>query len=799
MRQWNLTNAQPYSLTLAADARLTSIDYFNDHIWRCSLQGGEPPTLMVFTTFGLRARAMRIFPIFIENDRQVYDPQDFFKPPCIQTALPNYLNLLFHPFQGIEAILELLVPHSHVLLGRVKVSNQSEKNREIVLQIAAQLFPNPGEHLTHKEFRATKILAGKTYNLFPVIFIQGGADFAKGSFPALQKRLSLPHHHDEIITWAHVAEDSIEASFDKARSFATFNWSAEVARLEMLNRSILNFYTANPEWDASLFFSQKEALNLFVNAPPAHPHISFVSIRHVDQGFSRRGDGNDYTHFWSGQTPLEVFHLANIMLPSSPEIIRDLVDNFLSIQREDGFIDLKPGMSGQRSQVLATPLLSELAWRVHLRLGDIDWLKKAYPILMRLIRFWFSPENDRDADGIPEWTHPMQLGLFNHPLYTSALEDSLHLDISKTETPSLCAFLYNECQVLLRMAKKLSIEEDYPFLETCMLRMQKAIQGMWNEEYGLFMDWDRDTHLSQPSIYLGDVQPNETLFLNFEFHTPQRILLQVTSPDLRPPDFTLVIHVTGISGKPRIIQISSKDFLWEVHQGYFSSDWVVTGIEKIELIAQDALIQCKVLTYGTLNANLTGILPWWAGVEVSEEINTRILQTILDAEKFWQPFGMPLCPLGDKISNPQPFHHVNMLWNTFCLEGLIRRGFIREASFLFTKLLNVSSRALKQNKCFSSWYDATEGYGRGEHNELSGLLPVSTFLDLLGVHFRSDDQIYLEPTFPFSENITIQYKGLTILRGKEKTTINFPNGQSVIIENDHPQWISMGDSPSPVK
>lgn len=795
MRQWNLIISHPYALTLAADARLTSVDYFNDHIWCVALQGREPPSLMVFTTYGLRAASMRIFPIFSEKGISVYYPQDFFTQPCIRIALPNYLNLLFSPFQGIEVGMEVLVPHSHALLGRFKVSNQSDENRDITLQLAAQLIPNQGEHLTHEEIKAAKILAGKCDNLAPVIFIQGGAEFAKGSFPGLQKTLLLPPHSEEVIAWAQVAEDSIETSLEQARSYATFNWSAERARLEMLNKAIVHIYTSNPEWDATLFFSQKEALNLLIKAPLNLPYTSCVSIRNIDQGFSRRGDGSDYNHFWNGQTPLEVFHMANILLSSSPEIIGQLVENFLAIQREDGFIDLKPGLSGQRSQVLATPILAELAWRVYLKLEDDQWLNKVYPALIRFVRFWFSSENDHDADGIPEWSHPLQLGTYHHPLYSEGSDKLPYLDISKTESPALCAFLYNECQVLLHMAEKLSLADDRPFLETCMRRMQKAIESMWNEEYHLYMDWDRDTHLIQPSVYLGEIHPNEILELNLEFRHPQRLVFQITSSTQRMPHFTLVVHAIGYTGSRRVYQISSHDFLWSWQKSCYSSSWLISALEKIELIAQDSKIHCEVFTFGTLNLNLSGILPWWAGIEISEEIDSHILQTLLDVTKFWQPFGLPFSPPDKATDTILPTHHVSVLWNNFCIESLIRRGYKREASTLFTKLLNATTQTLKKYKSFSSWYDAYEGYGRGEQNELSGLLPVDTYLNLIGVHLFSTERIYLEPPLPPHSNITIQYKGLTIFRGKEKTTVTFPNGQSVIIDNDHPQLISLGDAP----
>lgn len=67
MRNWNLGPGDPLQLTIAADARLTPTDYTNDHIWELDLSGGDPSALALRTTFGLRARLMRLFPRFSEN------------------------------------------------------------------------------------------------------------------------------------------------------------------------------------------------------------------------------------------------------------------------------------------------------------------------------------------------------------------------------------------------------------------------------------------------------------------------------------------------------------------------------------------------------------------------------------------------------------------------------------------------------------------------------------------------------------------------------------------------------------
>src|SRR5512136_623852 len=101
MRIWNLKAGDPLALTLAADARLGPTDYCNDQIWEITLSGGDPPSLAVQTTLGLRARSLRLFPRFTENDETACDPASFSSPPAVRQFFPNYASISFMPLADI--------------------------------------------------------------------------------------------------------------------------------------------------------------------------------------------------------------------------------------------------------------------------------------------------------------------------------------------------------------------------------------------------------------------------------------------------------------------------------------------------------------------------------------------------------------------------------------------------------------------------------------------------------------------------------------------------------------------------
>ncbi|NTU55903.1 MAG: hypothetical protein HGA79_06615, partial [Anaerolineales bacterium] len=115
MRDWSLASGDPLYLTLAADSRLSIPDYLNDHIWELVLGGGEPSALSLRTTFGLRAKAMRLFPRFGENGRSVNNPSDFALPPTIRRFYPNFLIVDYSPLPNIDVSTEYWVPQSNAV------------------------------------------------------------------------------------------------------------------------------------------------------------------------------------------------------------------------------------------------------------------------------------------------------------------------------------------------------------------------------------------------------------------------------------------------------------------------------------------------------------------------------------------------------------------------------------------------------------------------------------------------------------------------------------------------------------
>ncbi|MCK7481567.1 MAG: hypothetical protein M0C28_33605 [Candidatus Moduliflexus flocculans] len=182
--------------------------------------------------------------------------------------------------------------------------------------------------------------------------------------PSLFLDLELGPGATRQLTWAQAATDTLQASFDLARQVAARPWEAERARLELLNTGqTVHIHTGDKDWDAAFALSQCAGYSLLFPPNQHLPKTSFVSARGPDNGYSPKGDGTDYPVAWNGQTRLEAHYLASV-LPAS-QTAQELLKNFLFVQKEDGTIDGKPGLAGQRGRYLAAPMLASLAWRIH--------------------------------------------------------------------------------------------------------------------------------------------------------------------------------------------------------------------------------------------------------------------------------------------------------------------------------------------------------------------------------------------------------------------------------------------------
>jgi hypothetical protein len=781
MREWKLGPGDPLALTLAADFRLCTPDYGNDHTWELELGGGDPPATGLRTTYGLRARNMRIFPRFQVNGRAISDPADFATPPSVRTFAPNYLLLAYAPFPGLPVEAEFWVPDSHTAAGRLTISNNTGEPLSLMLELCGQLVPLEGQPLAAAVIQSVHILSGRSAELAPVIFLSGGPVPGQGPYPSLALDLALAAGGRRTLTWVQAALGTHEESFEHARRTAARPWEGERARLELVNEAqTVEVWSGDPDWDAAFALSQKTAFGLFFGAGDQLPAASFVQMRQPDQGHSTRGDGSDYGQAWNGQSALESVYLASV-LTGAPELAAGLVRNFLAAQAEDGSVDWKPGLAGQRGRWLSAPLLAGLAWDSAARSGDMEFLREVFPKLVRFVRQWLEPAHDRDEDGFPEWDHALQSGLEDHPLFSVWQTASQGGDITCTETPALGAMLCREIQALEHIAEELGSPDEIGDLPAASARLRAMVEDCWDSHAFLHHLRDRDSHRSPAGKLLAKGRGAGRLEVGKSFPHPRRLLVQVDLKGASTRHLEIVLAGT-LDGAGKSERLERADFHWNAGQATVTTRGLFSTVDSLEAsgLEKNDKVSLRVMDLSGEDVGL--FLPLWAEIPSEARARTIVSRTLFNAEHFGRPFGIP-CTGSAGGSDPAEWQAVNLPWNALVGEGLLIYGFREEAAQLTTRLMRAVIGNLKTQRAFYEAHHAGTGAGLGERNAVQGLAPLGLFLKTLGVEFRLPGQVVLCGKNPFPRPVTVKYRGFTVTRQAEKTEIVFPDGQNITLDD----------------
>jgi Mannosylglycerate hydrolase MGH1-like glycoside hydrolase domain len=782
MRDWSLGPGDPLALTLAADFRLSTPDYANDHIWELELGGGDPSALALRTTFGLRARLMRIFPRFTLGGQTATDPAAFAIPPRLRRFYPSFLLFEFSPFPGLEALAEYWVPTSQTAAGRFTLSNRGTAPLTLQLELCGQLVPLGGQSLTPLAMQSVNILAGRTADLAPVIFLTGGSEAGPGPYPSLILELTLPAGLSHQYTWAQAALGDAEASFELARATAARPWDAERAKLELVNAAqAVEVYTGDPDWDAALALSQKAAFGLFFAPSQYLPWASFVEVRQPDYGYSPHGTGSDYSYLWSGQSPLEAYYLAGL-LPGASGLAAGLLRNFLAVQSGDGAIDCKPGLAGQRGPWTAAPFLASLAWQAYQSGGDKAFLAEAFPRLLAFNRLWLTPAHDRDGDGFPEWDHPLQTSFEDNLAFTVWHAGGQGADISVAESPALAAALCRESQLLAHMASLLGRDEQREPLELQAAALRGLAEECWDADAALYHTRDRDSHLSPRGRLIARQRGPGRLSVRQEFNQPARFLVEIQfkgEATFRPE----AVLKGRCQGSVRTERLERKDFQWGAGIAVATTRSLYTSLTSLAVtgLSKHDHVILRLMDFSTEDQTL--FLPLWAEIPTAPRAAAIVNRTLFAADRFGRPFGTPTCCAVPYPASEGVCMAVHLPWNQLIGEGLLAYGLRTEAAQLTARLMNVVIENLRKQRAFARAYHAESGAGIGERNALQGLAPLGLFLKTLGVEIHSPMRVALSGKNPFPWPVTVKYRGLTVTRQADQSVVVFPGGQSLTLND----------------
>ncbi|MBN1964957.1 MAG: hypothetical protein JW910_09935 [Anaerolineae bacterium] len=785
MRNWQLTATDPLVLRLAADVRLVQTDYADDQIWDLALGEGQSPALALQTRYGGRCGLARLVPMWVVDERVIYETTAHAGPPVLRNFAPSYLRLTLRPAAHLAVQVELWAMESHAVGGRFTLRNESEQPSAVGFDLIAQIMSEDQEgevNLLLLDDRRRALHFENVGNLQPVILAERlpDADPLTHERPKVGVRFTLAPGQERVVRWVHAGRGSVAASLALAHHWLEReDWDAHLKRLREVNARVPVIETGDRDRDAALAFSYKVLLSSFVGPTGSLPYPSFVSTRSPGRGFSPRGDGSDYYRQWSGQTASEAYAALPALAPVAPELAAGVLRNFLAVSGADGSIDWKPGLGGQRHGMLSTPLLAATALNIYASTDDQEFLKAVYPGLVKFFLRWFEPDVDRDGDGLPEWSDTIQSGFVDNPSFSLFRRWAQHADISKAEAPDLAAYLVKEARCLLRMADILGGKKrDRAAIQQRLDSLLAHLDAMWDGEAGLFRYRERDTHATTGGALIASGEGGFDLIPSQELEPANRLIVRVVGGrDHRPP-VRVTLEGLDADGEPVAEVFEREAFTWYRGLGAATSERVYGRIDRVTPEGLSRVYTVEVLSVDWTREDATLLLPLWAGLDDAARVK-QVIAALTDPERFWRPYGIASISAREDVYDPTNRNGsggVSMVENLMLGEGLIDAGRPDLAADLLERLLAAQLHTLRTEHAFREAYNSDTLEGLGEQDYLTGIVPLHLLWRLMGFFVISPRQVWIGGEYALPWPVRVQHLGVMVERTAKGARITFPSG-----------------------
>jgi hypothetical protein len=545
--------------------------------------------------------------------------------------------------------------------------------------------------------------------------------------------------------------------------------------------------TGDIETDATIAFSYQQLVQSMLRPTMSMPFASFVGARQPGRGWSARGDGTDHIRVWSGQNPTIAYLTALGLASVDPLKAQGIIRNYLAFQGQDGFIDWKPGLAGQKSGMLCLPILARLTWGVFLYTEDEKFLRETFPSLLRFIGHWLKPDHDADNDFVFEWSHEAQTGYPFMPTFAVGLPYGQDADIRLVESPDLMAYLLSEANALKAIAIYLHDAENEAKLNKLIERLTLGLESLWYGDRYAYRD--RDTHQTlKGEALFENGRGDEPHILAYSLDVPSRLIVQIHGGVDHIPKITLTIEGADQNGNPVEDIIPADSFTWGTGHGAITTKTIYKSVDRVYAEGLSRVYKISMRTLDTTRLDINALLPIWSAA-ITNERAERLVTQITDPAHFWVQNGVTMISAQDDWFSAVKTGEGGGIWAywvTLIGEGLIEYGHLREATELLKKLLNVQTNVLKNESSFFEFYHTEQAQGLGETGGTAGLVPLHLLLRVLGVRIISARKAWVGGEFAWGSPVTITQHGVKIHRDQKRTVVRFPSGHSVELPANTP-------------
>ncbi len=772
MRNWQLGTKDPYNLLLTSDFRLCGIHDKVDNTWEIQLEGSERGGLSLYSTLSLRTLSTRIFPIF-QNGQQTADKSsEFIHPPVIKKFFSNYVHIAYTPFEGLDLQTHIWMPDNQTVLSKTIVINNAAAAFEGSVNWVMTLNPlQTGLVAKLEEKEHEYFLTGQAQNTFVAFLLSNGAKPGTLSYPSLVLPLQILPGGQSVHQWAFTCNEDHESLVQQSKSLIQADYEALAARMAVFQqRDEIQIQTTSTDWNAAFAFCQKNALQLILPDINADQPAVFLRSRNAEQ---------QYLVYLHDLPPIEKISLLDLwyllgIIPGAFSSIKVLLERYLRhVASPQETLSSQP-----------YPILAEIVWKIYEKTDDRAWLTQVYPILIKSLQFWFTELQDQDQDGVPEWQHALQSQFEQLPIHNYWHLAGIGTNTQWIESPFLAGLLLHELDRTHQIGECIGATETTAWIESQQKTLTAYLNDSFHPRKKIFKYRDSITHASPNGYKLCETDQSGFYKLNKNLRTAQRLNIKIVNQKESTRKTRIFLHGKTNAGNT-VEEISTRQFMWNDRFGVATSKLAFTKINSIEVESLSLGDQVILSVSDYAVEDITSLFPIWNAAISPQRVKHSVDRWLVPA--LMQPFGLPLVPVNKQPQESDLFNSVDLTLNRFILEGLIRHGQLKLATELYTNLMNAVLKNLKLFKRFYKNYDASDGYGSGDYNIVNGLLPIETYLNLIGIGFWSESKIEFIHYNPFHEPVRIQYRGTTLVCDQNQFEIIFPGGDRFQITGMLPQ------------
>jgi hypothetical protein len=789
LRRWQIDSTSPYSLQIAADARLSQTDYQDDQTWEVKLGTGESPALALQTRYGGRAGLASIVPMWLHEGRVIYQTQAYAKPPIVTAFAPGYVRVEASLSPQLELQAEYWAMDSHAVGARLTVTNTNPAPTDIRLDLVGFIGMGAKEQKTKLLILANDQVVlglGQVANLYPIIMLENSdiSPDATSSSGKIGRNVTIEGQQKASFRWVHAALPDTRQSAALATKWLQADWDTAFEQIDTAAEAIPDIQTGNADWDATIAFSYQQLLQAFLRPAGNLPHASFVTTRQQAQA------ANDASN--SAQRLTHVYLAALGVAPLQPAFAQGIIRNYLAVQLADGWIDWKPALTPQKQGSLCLPILARLAWGIFQYTEDADFLREVFPGLHKFFERWLQADLDKDGDGLPEWQNEAQTGYAFIPTFAAWQDWSQGADIRTVETPDLAAYLLSEAKSLREMAYFLRNDEAQQKIDERISSLQSALEGLWNESEKRYAYRDRDTHLTTTgSIIIQDARGGDELLPAEKLSPPNRLIVRITGGVNLKPKITLQLAGFNQDGAAVNEEVHSDQFLWGHGRGTYTSQTVFSQIDRITFEGLSRVYRIDVQTMDTTHLDINVLLPLWSA-GIPTEHAADLFRLLTDPQYFWRPNGLTMSSAQDAHFDPTNANGsggIWMFWSMLIGEGLIEYGNLPNAYELLKRSLNIQAAVLREQKTFSEFYHSDETKGLGTSGHIGGIVPLHLLMRVVGVRILNRAKAWVGGQFVWEQPVTVKQHGVVVQRTTAGTHIRFPSGYEIDIQGENWQEV----------